>query len=171
MNWFDIIIAILLLGGLISGFRNGVIGELANLAGLILGVWGAIRFSWWTAGVLADLGIHSQYMHIISFIITFILIVIVVQILSKFLTKLAETLFLGFVNRIAGMAVGLIKTALILSVLIYAIGILDENSSFIKEEVREESLFYEPLSELVPTILPFLHMEDLQKEENPTRLS
>lgn len=171
MNWLDIVIGILLIGGLISGFRNGIIGEIATLAGLILGIWGAIKFSWWTADALAGLGINSQYMHIISFIVTFIAIIVVVQLLASFLNRLLDTLALGFVNKIAGMAVGVIKSALILSVILFVLDTLDEESKVISQQTKEASMFYEPLSGLVPTILPFLHLEDLQKEENPRRFS
>lgn len=171
MNWLDIVIGILLIGGIFSGFKNGVIGEIATLAGLILGIWGAVRFSWWTADVLADLGIGSDYMHIISFVVTFIVIVVVVQVLAAFLNKLMESLALGFVNRLAGMAVGVLKSALIISVILFVVDILDDEARVIKHETREESLFYEPLSQLVPTILPFIHIEDLQKHEKPLRFS
>lgn len=171
MNWLDIVIGILLIGGVISGFKNGVIGEIATLAGLILGIWGAVKFSWWTADTLADLGVKSDYMHIISFVVTFIVIVVAVQILASFLNKLLEAMALGFVNRLAGMAVGVIKSALIVSVILFVVNILDDDATFIKEETRQESILYEPLSELVPAILPFLHIEDLQKDENPRRFS
>ena len=169
MNWLDLVIGILLIGGLISGFKNGIIGEIATLAGLILGIWGAVKFSWWTADALADLGIKSEYMHIISFVVTFIIIVVVVQVMAGFLNKLLESLALGFVNKIAGMASGVIKAALIISVILFVVNTLDDESKVIHQETREASLFYEPLANLVPAILPFLHLEDLQKDENPKR--
>ena len=171
MNWMDLVIGLLLLGGVFSGFKNGFFGEIANLLGLILGIWGSIRFSWWTADMLADLGLKSQHMHIISFIVTFILIVVLVHILAQFLNKMLESMALGFVNKLAGMAVGIVKSALIISVIVFVINTLDEDSKLIKQSVKEESIFYEALSELVPTILPFLHLEDLQKDENPHRFS
>jgi membrane protein required for colicin V production len=171
MNWIDLVIGILLIGGVFSGFKNGFFGEIATLVGLILGIWGSIRFSWWTADMLTDLGIKSQYMHIISFIVTFIIIVVLVQLLAQFMNKMLETMALGFVNKIAGMAVGIIKAALIISVILFVINTLDEDSKLIKQEAKEESMFYEPLSDLVPALLPFLHLEDLQKQENPHRFS
>ena len=171
MNWIDLVIGILLIGGVISGFKNGFFGEIATLVGLVLGIWGSIRFSWWTADMLTDLGIESEYMHIISFVVTFVLIIILVQLLAKFMNKLLESMALGFVNKIAGMAVGIVKGALIISVILFVINTLDENSTLIKQDVKEESIFYEPLSGLVPSILPFLHLEDLRKDENPHRFS
>jgi uncharacterized membrane protein required for colicin V production len=49
MNWIDFLIIALLAFGLIQGFIDGVIIEIAKLAALILGIWGAIHFSGWTA--------------------------------------------------------------------------------------------------------------------------
>jgi membrane protein required for colicin V production len=45
MNYIDIIIGIVLIVSAISGFRKGLIVEVASLAALILGIWGAIHFS------------------------------------------------------------------------------------------------------------------------------
>jgi len=166
MNWLDIVLTLLLLGGIISGFKNGIIGEVATLAALILGIWGSVKFSWWTADILIGWGVKSDYMHIISFIVTFVIIVVVIQVMAKFLNKLLDSLALGFVNRLAGMAVGIIKAALIISVVLVVIDSLDEKGQIIKEPVREESLFYDPLVSLVPSLLPFLHLENLQMNEN-----
>ena len=166
MNWLDTVLALLLLVGIISGFKNGIIGEVATLAALILGIWGAVKFSWWTSEILIDWGVKSDYMHIISFIVTFVIIVVVIQVMAKFLNKLLDSLALGFVNRLAGMAVGIIKSALIVSVILVVIDSLDEKDLIIKEPVKEASIFYEPVANLVPSLLPFLHLEDLQMNKN-----
>lgn len=165
MNWLDIVLVLLLASGIISGFKNGIIGEIATLAALVLGVWGAIKFSWWTSDLLIQWGVTSANMPIISFIVTFVLIVVVVQLLAKFLNKLLESMSLGFMNKLAGMVVGVIKSALIVSVLIFAIESIDENSTFIKQDTKEQSMLYGPLSNLVPTILPFLHLEKIGNHE------
>jgi len=166
MNWLDIVLAIMLVGGIISGFKNGIIGEIASIAALILGVWGSIKFSWWTADLLGTWGIHSEHMNIISFVITFILIVVLVHVLASMLNKLLDSLALGFVNKLLGMVIGIIKTALIVSVLIFALDALDEEGKFINNQVKEKSLFYEPLGSIVPGILPFLPLEEMKKVDS-----
>ena len=52
MNWIDFVIIILLVFGLARGYINGFVKELASLLALILGIWGAIKFSTWTAARL-----------------------------------------------------------------------------------------------------------------------
>lgn len=44
MNWIDFVIIALLVFGLIQGFIDGLIIEVAELAALVLGIWGAIHF-------------------------------------------------------------------------------------------------------------------------------
>jgi len=45
MNYIDIIILAVLAWALFRGFKNGLFIEIASIAALILGIWGAIRFS------------------------------------------------------------------------------------------------------------------------------
>ena len=169
MNWLDLLIIIPLLAGLFSGYKNGLIGEVASLAALILGIWGAIKFSDWTANLLITWGVESQYMHIISFVVTFIIIVVVIQIMAKMLSQLLKSLALGWADRIAGIAIGVIKAALITSVILIIIDMVDERKSIIPEDVKKESLFYQPMSNLIPNILPFLNLENFEKEFDKVR--
>ncbi len=169
MNWLDLIIIIPLVAGIFSGYNNGLIGEVASLAALILGIWGAIKFSDWTANLLITWGVESQYMHIISFIVTFIIIVVVIQIMAKMLNQLLRSLALGWADRIAGIVVGVIKAALITSVILIVVDIIDERKSFIPEDVKKESLFYQPMANLIPNLLPFLNLENFEKKFDKAR--
>lgn len=163
MNWLDLIILIPLVAGLFSGYKNGLIGEVGSLAALILGIWGSIKFSDWTANLLNTWGIESQYMNIISFVVTFIVIVVVIEIIARSLSQLLKSLALGWVDKIAGIGVGVIKAALITSVLLFVLDIVDERRSFIPEDVQSESLLYEPMANLIPNILPFLNLEQVEE--------
>ena len=54
MNWIDLIIVIILIIAIVRGFTDGFVRELASLAALIFGIWGAIKFSSLTAGKLYE---------------------------------------------------------------------------------------------------------------------
>ena len=83
MNYIDIIILIILGFSLFRGFKNGLVIEIASLAALVFGIWGAIKFSSFTANKLYEyFDMTGQYIGIISFIITFIIIVIVIVVFS-----------------------------------------------------------------------------------------
>ena len=171
MNWLDLIIILILIGGVFSGYRNGLIGEVASLAGLILGIWGAVRFSWWAAELLEGFGLSFSLMPVISFVITFIVIVLVVQAVAGLVRHLLETISLGWFNKIAGIAAGVVKAAIISSVILILISSFDDRQRFIREEVREGSLLYKPLSELVPGLMPFLKIQHLKETDRAERES
>lgn len=163
MNWLDILLLLVLAGGAFSGFRNGFIGELASLAGLLLGIWGAVKFSWWTAGLLEGLGLSFSLTPVIAFIVTFIVISILVQILGGIVSGLVKAAALGWINKLAGIIAGILKAAVVASVIFFVLDLVSEKHRIIPEETRKESVLYERVADIVPTILPFLHLEQLGK--------
>jgi len=165
MNWLDLIILIPLVSGLFSGYKNGLIGEAGSLAALIFGIWGAIRFSSWTANLLETWGITSQYMHIISFVATFIIIVVVIQLVARMLRQLVRSLALGWFDRLAGIGLGVIKAVLITCIILFLVDLVDERKNFIPEKVKEESLLFQPMAELIPNLLPFLGLDEFDWEK------
>ncbi len=103
MNWIDFIIIILLVFGLARGFINGFIKELASLLALILGIWGAIKFSAFTAGKLYDyFDMTGQYVGIIAFLITFVIIVVIIHFIGMLVDKFVETHFSGIPEQATG---------------------------------------------------------------------
>lgn len=66
MNYIDIVILLFLLYGAFRGFSKGLIIEVATLAGLILGVFIAIRYSPFTEGILKDFLISRPVTCLIS---------------------------------------------------------------------------------------------------------
>lgn len=169
MNYIDIILGILLLLAAIRGFKKGFIIEVASLLALVLGIWGAILFSKTMASYIsATFNYQTDYLGLISFVLTFILIVVVIHILGNVLDKVVKALALGFLNQIAGLLFGVIKAALILSIILILFDKIDENAEIIPKEDKEQSRVYEPLKELVPTVLPFLNFwdEDIFEPKN-----
>lgn len=173
MNWLDIVILLILAGGLASGFRNGFVGEVASLLGLVLGIWGAIRFSWWTADLLEGLGLKFSLMPVISFIVTFLIITIIMQIIAGLISSLLKAISLNWINRIAGIVAGVFKAAVFTSVVLLVLDAFSHRHPVIPVAVRNESVLYESVSEIVPTLLPFLKLEELTKpskaEEKPNK--
>ena len=163
LNYFDIVIAILLLWSSYRGFTKGFLVMAASLAALVLGVWGAIRFSDLTAGLLIEnLDFQSKYTALIAFALTFIAIVIVVHLFARAMDKLVKAVALGIVNRIAGLAFAVLRTAFLVSIVLVILNSIDRRAPFIPEEHKEQSLLYKPLSRLAPSIFPYLNFEDLK---------
>ncbi len=167
LNYFDIVIAILLLWSAYRGFSKGFLIMAASLAALILGVWGAIRFSDLTANLLIEnFTLSGKYTALIAFALTFIAIVIAVHLLARAMDKLVKAVALGIVNRLAGLLFALLRTAFILSIVLVLLNSIDQRAPFIPEEHKENSLLYKPLLKFAPAIFPYLNFEDIRNRIN-----
>ena len=158
MNYFDIVIGIILIIGIIRGFKNGLVIELASLAALVLGVLGAIKFSGFTADWLSQY-FTSNHIGIIAFLVTFVAIVIIVHLIAKAVDKLVKAVALGTVNRLLGATFSFLKYAFILSILLSVFNSFDRTFNILPEETRESSIIYEPLSEFAPRVFPYLNFD------------
>jgi membrane protein required for colicin V production len=157
MNWIDFVIIILLVFGLARGFINGFIKELASLLALILGIWGAIKFSAFTAEKLYDyFDMAGQYVGIISFLITFIIIVVVIHFIGMIVDKFVEKISLGVLNSLLGLVFGVFKTALILSVIFTVLNAIDAKHHFLPKKRIEDSRLYNPIADIAPAIFPII---------------
>ncbi len=157
MNWIDLAIVVILILAVISGFINGLIKEVASLAALILGIWGAIKFSSFTAGKLYDyFDMTGRYVGIIAFLITFGIIVVIIHFIGLLANKFADAISLGFLNRLLGIVFGLCKTVLIMSVFFVILNAIDARNHFLPKKTIEESKFYNPISDIAPAIFPII---------------
>ena len=162
MNWIDFIIIALLGFGLIQGFIDGLVIEVAELAALILGVWGAIHFSGWTAVKLSGwFDMQTTWLGIIAFAITFVVIVVAINLLGRLLDTLMKAVALGFMVRILGAIFGIIKTALILSVVFVFLNTLHQKRAFLPSDRIAKSYLYNPIADIVPSIFPIVEGGDL----------
>jgi len=154
MNFLDIILAIPIVLLAISGYRRGLIKEIASLAALILGLYFAIYFSDVVAKYLIEyFDVSERYVFIAAFILTFIGVVILVSILGKMLDKVASLAALGIINKFLGLVFGVLKGIILMSVLILLFNMIDSKSNILKQESRDESMLYHPLSEVALLIL------------------
>lgn len=157
MNYIDIIIILVLGFAMVRGFTNGLVKEVASLAALILGVWGAIKFSTLTAEKLYDyFNLSGKYIGLISFLITFGIIVILIHFVGLLVDKLMEAVALGFINRLLGIAFGLLKSVIIMSVFFVVLNAIDERRPFLPKEKIEQSMLYNPISDIAPAIFPII---------------
>lgn len=145
VNYIDIIILLFLLYGAFRGFSKGLVIEIATLAGMVLGVYMAIKYSSYTEGILRDfLNVSSRYISYIALAITFIVVAVIVYIIGKLLTKIIDIISLGLVNKLLGTVLGIAKYFVIVCVLLMIMDALNEKFQFLSEEVRQKSLLLNP---------------------------
>lgn len=169
MNYIDLILAIFLVWAAYKGFKNGLIIEVASLAALILGIFGAIKFSGLTADFLVEqFDLTTKYLSLIAFAVTFVIIIVLVHLLARILDKLVKAIALGFINRLAGIVFGIAKVAFILSIILVILNTIDRKAHFLPEEKIEGSALYGPISGLAPAIFHDLNFEKiLENFDNP----
>jgi membrane protein required for colicin V production len=168
MNYIDIVFCVILIIAAIQGFRKGFVVEFASLAALVLGIWGAIKFSDWTAGYISrTFNYNPEYLSALAFLLTFVGIVILVHLLGKLLDNTVKAVALGFLNRLAGIIFGMLKTAVVLSILLLLFDPVDENVHILPTKQKTESKVYSPMKQLVPTLFPFIKLWNSDKGNNP----
>ncbi|TBN02426.1 CvpA family protein [Hyunsoonleella flava] len=155
MAIIDIILGALLLFGIIRGLMKGLFVEVASLAALVAGVYGAIHFSNFAAEFLMEkVSWDEKYINIVAFAITFVIIVLAIALAGKALTKLANFAALGAINKVLGAIFGGLKIGLILSVVLIVFDGLNKTIPFAAPEDLEDSVLYGPVKSLAPTIFP-----------------
>lgn len=159
MNVIDIIILIILAWGAFRGFTQGFILQVVTFIALIVGIWASIRFSDVMAGFLTkNLDITGKYLPVLSFILIFILVIIIAHLIGMLLTRIFELTALGGLNRLGGIAFGMLKMAFIASVLLTLQNRMKEKIQVISENQIETSLLYKPVASIAPAVFPHIKL-------------
>ncbi len=165
LSYIDPIIIILVAWAAYRGFTRGLVMMVAAFAALVLGVWGAAKFSGLTGEwMTGTLNVSSPYMGLVSFTVTFIVIVIAINIAAWLFSRFLDAIALGLFNRLFGAVFGILSMALVMSVLLVILHAFDQRHDFMPEKQVEESALYEPVKNLAPRLFPFLRFEDLARE-------
>ncbi len=164
MNYFDITILLVVLFFSIRGLFKGLVIELSSVLALILGIWGAIRFSGFVGNRFTELfDLNTQWLGLIAFAVTFVLIVIGVHFLAIAVDKLLSAVALGWLVKILGGVFGLIKALIITSIVLVFLNTINERVEFLPPDKVNDSLLYKPVSRIAPAIFPLIVKGDLIK--------
>ena len=169
MIFIDIILVVVFIFAGFRGYQKGFVSQLASLAGLLLGIWGAIKFSDFTANLIKEhLHVTTEYLPLIAFAITFFVIVIGVHFLGKIVEGIFDLAFLGFANSILGVIFGVLKTAFILSIILVIIEKTDTKVNVLPKDISEKSIFFRPIERLAPSIFPYLNFDEIKTKLKET---
>ena len=122
MNYFDLVILILISIGIFRGLLNGLIIEVSSLISLYFGIVGSINYSEFLSEVIINYTKWNETtINIFCFILLFITIVWSIMLIAKFITKVLKIAYLGLLNKVFGAIFGGAKWIVILSgvVIIY----------------------------------------------------
>jgi membrane protein required for colicin V production len=120
MNFFDIIVIVILGYCLIRGIFRGFVKELSSIIGVLGGFYAAFTYYMVVAKPLSKWIANTGYLNILSFLIIFCGVFIIISILGVIINYLLKIAFLGWLDRIFGAVFGAMKGILIVSVLLIA---------------------------------------------------
>ena len=146
MQTIDIIIAVLLVLGLINGLRDGLVKQVAGLAGLIGGLLIGRAFYLPLGGwLISTFGMADHAAHVIAFILILIIVPLLLNLAGWLVSKLLQIICLGWINRLLGGIIGVLKFALFVGIVITGIEFFDKHNTLISEGKKENSILYYPI--------------------------
>jgi membrane protein required for colicin V production len=136
MNPFDAIIIVILGFCLVRGLFRGLVKEVFSMAGVLGGFYASYSFYTLVAKRLSVLISNHSYLNILSFLIIFCTVLIAFNILGIIIKYLLNIAFLGWVDRMFGVAFGFTKGILVVSVLFLVLtAFLPRGAPVIKDSV------------------------------------
>ncbi|MGM9806141.1 MAG: CvpA family protein [Candidatus Aphodosoma sp.] len=159
MNFIDIIILLPMVYGLVQGVRHGIVREMAALAAVIVGIYMArymsarlvpyiVECTGWSLSVSAS----------VAYVIVFLAVVVCVNLMAYILSRLLKAVMLGGVNRLFGGLFGMLKWALVVSVILNIMAFACEFIPFKDNPAVQSSVLYPYLEQLLWKVLPCLNI-------------
>lgn len=147
MNLLDFLIILPILYFCYRGFVNGLIKEVLSIVGIILAVFLTFNYMDELGAAIRPMFEESEsYIPFISGAVIFIGTVALVNLVAFLSKKFLETIKLNFINRLAGVGFGFLKSGIIISALLLILAGFDLPS----QEARSESATYPYIIYLAP---------------------
>lgn len=163
MNYLDFCLFIPLAWGTWKGWQRGIIFELAMLIGVVLGLYLAFKLTSLLKGAMATLiDAQGTLLHSVTFFTVFIFIVLIMILLARFIEGILKMGNLNWPNKLSGALFGLMKWALVLSVILSVFRPVDVRVGIISAKTKGESYLYQPLLNFSHYLFPALR--DVQQE-------
>ena len=157
MATLDIILLICFIPGIIRGISKGFLEQALSLAGIVLSVWAAFKFSALVCGWLKPyLSLSETTLNVVAFALILIAVCIVVLLVAKLLTKVLEMSMLGWLDKILGLVFALVVNGLLLGVFVILFDTLNLKFGFVKPEVLDGSIVYTTLRDFCYLVFPYL---------------
>ena len=145
MNWVDIVILVILFVGGFYGLKSGLIGASLSVIGIVGGVLLAGQLSDDVGELLTESISNDTIVTVVSYAIILGAVVVVTGIARRVLRTLISMVFLGWLDRLGGLALGVLAGAAISGALITGMARLTYNF-----ELPSEGLPQQAVEEFLP---------------------
>jgi len=117
MNWLDIVVLVVIAISTVIGLKVGIIKAFFAVAGVIIGVFLAGRFSGSLADRLSFIS-DADVAGVVAFAVILIAVMIIAIILAVVIKWATSAVMLGWINRLGGAVLGLILGAIFCAALL-----------------------------------------------------
>ena len=153
MNTLDIILLVLLLIAAVAGWRKGIIVQACGIAGLVLGILFAMRFSRTIGGWL---GVGEELSPVLGFVVILVVSILVLALIGYLFKKVFRLTGFGIIDRLGGLALSVVKIGMLLAVLTGFFARMNDNYHWVKPETIRDSVIYRPLQAMTDAVFPYL---------------
>ena len=158
MKWLDVILLLPLVWGLLCGLMKGFVVSVGSFAGLVAGIYVAGANADSLAGRLTEwFTLSPRQLYVVAYLLIFVGVALLCLLLSRLAAHLFRQLSMAWLDKTLGAVFGFFKYALIMSVLVNLVEIVDVRLRLIDPETKVHSVAYMPLRNLVPEVLPYVH--------------
>lgn len=155
MNWLDIVLIVLVIAGFIKGYSDGFIRQVVFFLALIAAIYLCSQVAMKLREYLISIDLFPENtITIASFILAFIMIAGIIILAGWIIHKMISATPLSLPNHLVGALLGLIVTALLISLTLNVLEGLDRRSALLSQETKAESRFYFYFKDLVHTAYP-----------------
>ena len=176
MTWLDIVVLGLVGGGLIKGWHDGFVREVAVLGAVVAVIYCCSRVAHWLRALVLSAGwVSGGSVTFVSYIGAFVLIFATVRLAGRWMDHWVDESALNIPNRLAGALCAASVALFISSFTLNFVEGIDRHGFLLTEETKSRSRTYPFIRETVPTLFSpkfFVWRErDLQESHRPTPTS
>jgi membrane protein required for colicin V production len=113
MNWFDLVLLVILAASVMTSFRKGLSREVIGLASVVVALLCGVWFYGLAGGLLTPYVSSPGVAHLLGFFIVFVGVMLVGGIVSAIVGRFLRVTGLSFFDHILGAGFGLLRGALI----------------------------------------------------------
>lgn len=163
MNWFDLFILIVVAYCALSGYKSGLIRQLASLVGFATAAILSGQISTIIEPHIKKASNIPEYLvDSLSYALSFLVIMIFFYILGRMLESIVKSIKMGTLNRIGGSVLCLAKWVLVVSIILNIIIRID-NKKQLTNNIEKDSISYRYIQPIAPSIIPYLQFNFEQK--------
>lgn len=141
---------ILMIIAVFKGFSKGFVVGIFSLIAFIIGLAAALKLSAVVAQHLqSSSGITARWMPLLAFSLVFLVVVLLVNLGARIIRKTVSLAMLGWLDRLAGMALYIIFYTIIFSVLLF----FAEKMTLLKPETIKVSKVYDFVAPWGPAVI------------------